>query len=166
MMAIIIPTTEPALHLMNLIALQDLISPSFLIKKNLMWPHRPNQRRGRVRSLPRRNWQIWSRAKLPNSHLSQRIRFYPLHLGQNLLLSRNNWTINRWYGHLDVSFCSTDFTGFMLCGTLSKDHVLLVQSFLVACKGTASWQRDAGSVEFGAKDMCFWWWAEDNFPRP
>jgi hypothetical protein len=25
-----------------------------------------------------------------------KIRFYPLHLGQNLLLSRNDWTINRW----------------------------------------------------------------------
>ena len=45
-----------------------------------------------------------------------------------------------WIGFLflAVSFCSTDFRDFMLCGTLSKDHVLLVQSFLVACKGTAS----------------------------
>ena len=45
-----------------------------------------------------------------------------------------------WIGFLflAVSFCSTDFRDFMLCGTLSKDHFPTVQSFLVACKGTAS----------------------------
>ena len=86
------------LQLMNLVPLKDSIPPISPDQglPDVAAPADSKESKGKASASAKKKLRNPIKGKAAKFHLSQRRRFHPLDLGQNLLLSRDDLAINRW----------------------------------------------------------------------